>query len=182
MVLDDRASAFAGQERLVGVAVKTHVRVVHIAEDADDAFAIRGQEATEEWFAQFKLPILAAGTTQVPFDVDSVGDRRHQSQGVARGPVYVVVFGDDGVGVATSVGRVVPRTVVIDGPVEELKMAVAADRVDVKIVGQAHPADVELETTLGHLSCEGELRSCALDELVSESDGLVKLDAGDVGS
>ena len=92
-----------------------------------------------------------------------------------------MVLGDGGVGVAAGVGGVVPGAVVVGGPVDELEVGVGADGVEVEEVGEAHLADVEIEAALGGLGGEGELGAVDVDELVGEADGLVELDAGDVG-
>ncbi len=180
MFCDDGVESFASEVGLVRIAVQSHMSVVHVAEDADDAFAIGGKQIAEQRFAEFELHVLAAGLAQVPHQVDTVGDGRHQGDGVAGRPDLVIVFGDGGVGVAAGVGRVVPCAVIVDGPVHELQVAVGADAVDVEIVRQTHLADVELEAALGHLRGEGKRCSGTLNELVSEADGLVKLGAGHI--
>ena len=111
---------------LVGDAVETHVGVVHVAKDADRAFAIRRKQVAEQRFAQLELPVLAAGLAQIPVEVDAVGDGRHQRESVAGRPVLIVVLGDGGVGVTAGIGGIVPRAIVVDGPVHELQVAVAS--------------------------------------------------------
>ncbi len=92
-----------------------------------------------------------------------------------------MVLEDGGVGVAAGVGGIVPGAVVVDGPVEELQVAVGADGVDVEVVGQAHLADVKLEAALGHLCGERERSPFGFDEFVGEANGLVNLDAREIG-
>jgi len=92
-----------------------------------------------------------------------------------------VVLEDGGEGVAAGIGGVVPGTVVVDGPVEELEVTVGADVVDVEEVRKAHLADVKFKSPLRYLRGEGEWRALGFDELVRQADSLVDLDTGDVG-
>ena len=140
-----------------------------------------GQKGAEERVAEFELDVLPAGAAKVPVEVEAVGDGGHEGEGVAGGPGGVVVLGDGGVGVAAGVGGVVPGAVVVGGPVQELEVGVGAAGVEVEEVREAHLADVEVEAALGGLCGEGELGAVDVDELVGEADGLVELDAGDVG-
>src|SRR5258708_13647842 len=113
--------------------------MVHVAEDAEVAFAIWWKQPAKQRFAQLELPILPAGLAQVPDKVDAVRDRRHQGESVPRRPDPVVILRDSGVGGAAGVGGVVPRAVVFNGPVPALTMAMRARRVDVTITTPATP-------------------------------------------
>ena len=154
--------------------------MVHVAQDPNDTFAIWWKQAAEKRFAQLELPVLPAGLPQVPDEIDAVGDRGHQGECVACGPHLIVVLRDGGVGITAGVGRIVPRAVVVHGPIHKLQVAVGADAVDVEIVRQTHLADVELEASFGHQGSEGERCPDTFNQLVREADGLVKLGAGHV--
>jgi len=171
----------SGEEGIYGVTIEAHVGMVDEAEHADGAFAVGGDEWTEQRFTELELHILSTGAADGPVEVDAVGGGGHGGETVAGGPVFVVVFKDAGVGVAAGIGGVVPGSVVVDGPIEELEVAVGADGVDVEVVGEAHLAEVELEATLGNLRSQSERCAFAFDELVGEAEGLVNLNAGDVG-
>ena len=82
------------------------------------------EQLAEQRLTQLELPVLPTRTAQIPFQVDTIGNGRHQRHSVTRRPDLIVVLGDDGIGVTTGVRRVVPCAVVIDGPVHELQMAV----------------------------------------------------------
>src|SRR5262249_32596736 len=135
------------------------------------------ERPAEERPARLKLPVLPAGTAQVPVEVYSVSDRGHQRKGVTRAPVSVDVFGDHAVCVATGIRRIIPCAIVVDRPIHKLQMAVAPYAVLIEIVRQAHLANVELEPPFRKLSGEGERRALVFDELTGEADGLVQLDA-----
>ena len=153
-----------------------------IAEHAHGAFAIRRKQPAEERFAQLELQVLPAGSAEVPVEIDSVGDGRHQRERVTCRPVLVVVLGDDAVSVAAGVRGVVPRAIIVDGPVHELEVTVGADAVEVEVVGQADLADVKLEAALRRPELRAKTGYARhRHELVGKPDGLVKLDAGHIG-
>ena len=166
----------------IRVMVVAHVGVVAVAEQAEDAFAGRvGGGRRGAGLRSSNSDVLAVGATERPVEVDAVGDGGHQRQAVARGPVAIDELGDCAVGVAAGVGRVVPRAVVVGGPVEELEVGVGAAEVEVEEVGQAHLADVELDAALGDSGGKGELGTVGVDEGSAEPEDLMELDLGDVG-
>ena len=148
---DVGCGSLSGEVSLHGVAVEAHVGVVDEAEHAEGAFAVCGNEGAKEPLAEFELHVLAAGPGEGPVEVDAVGGDGHGGEAIAGGPVFIVVLEDGSVGVATGVGGVVPGSVVVDGPVEELEVAVGANGIDVEVVGEAHLTDVKLEAAFGDL-------------------------------
>src|SRR5262249_11630323 len=150
-------------------------------EDANGALAFGRYEVTEPRLAEFELEVLAARSAERPVEIDAIGDGGHGGEGIARRPGTIVILKDRCGGIATGIGRVGPGAVIVDGPVQELEMAVGADVVDVEVVGQAHLADMQLKATLRYLRGEGEGRAFGFDEFVSEAYGLMDLYAGEVG-
>ena len=181
MKRDGRRLVDTGKIGLDGITVESHVGVVDVAEGADHAFAIRRYKAAEEIVTPFGFKILTARTLQVPVVVDAVGDGGHEGDRIARGEVAVIVLDDGGVGVAASVGGIVPRAVVVGRPVHELEMAIGTDSIEVEEVGEAKLANAEFEAALGVLSRQGEWAATGFGELRGEPDGLVKLDTREVG-
>src|SRR5258708_23610858 len=125
------------------LTVASHVRVVHVAQKTDRAGAFCDQRT-----AKFKFNVFRAGAAQVPDEINAIRDFRHKHLAEADAPVAVLKFEDCAVGIAACVGGVVVSAVVVDGPVQELQMAVAADRIEVKEVcraklagGKFQPAD-----------------------------------------
>src|SRR6266568_7389768 len=100
-------------------AIRAHVGSVGEEQEAGYTFAIEN-----EAMAQFKLAVLAMGTAESPVHVDSVGDDGHGEEAVANGPGAIVIFGHGSDSVSARVGGVVPRAVVVCGPIHELEMAV----------------------------------------------------------
>ena len=93
---------------------------------------IRNQPGTK-----FKFEILRPGAAQIPIQVGAIRHFGHQRFAKAEDPVVVVVFGNDADGVAAGVGRIVVGAVVVDRPVHELVMAVAANVVQIEKIGHA---------------------------------------------
>ena len=171
----------AGLEGLDGVAVEAHVGVVDVAEEADGGVAVGAEEVGPE----LKLGVFASGAADVPVEVDSVGLGGHEGEGVAGGEDGGIVLGYCGVGVASGVGGVVPGSVVVDGPVHELKVGVGAYGVEVEDVGNAHFAEAQVEAVGGDPGSEGVGGAFGVGlgvcRRAAEADGLVELDAGEVG-
>jgi hypothetical protein len=132
------------------LAIIAHVRVVHIAENANRAqtlCAVRVwlDEAGQQAFAQLELPVLAVGTAEGPIEIDAVGDDGHCRDAVARRPDTVVVFKHSANRVTARVRGVVPCAVVVDGPVGELQMAVRANGIQIENIRKTHLPHANIE-------------------------------------
>ena len=160
-----------GEEALDGLVVAPHVRVIRIAEQPHRE--TRGG-------MQFELEVVRVRAGDVPVHVDAVGDSRHQRFAKAQGPTRRVVFDDGGVRVASSVCGVVERTVVVDCPIGELQVAVAADRVDVEEIGHAKLAGADLDAAQGNVRGERQGRGSGVGDLRAERNRHVHQGACDV--
>src|ERR1700751_561659 len=124
---DIRNGRLAVLEIANGLFVISHVGLIQIAEEADDAVAMEDAIA-----ARFEFKICGAGAGDVCVEIDSVRDFGHQRFGEANGPPMIVVFEDHAVGVAARVGGVVVGAIVVDGPIEELEVAVVAVGIEIE--------------------------------------------------
>ena len=98
------------------IAIDAHVGGVGVGEQADDAGFFRNHAA-----AKFVFEILCVDLPGPPYEIDTIGDFRHEGFGETESPVAVFVVGGEADGVAASVGGIVPGAVVVDGPVDELE-------------------------------------------------------------
>ncbi len=121
------------------LVVAAHVRVVHVHQRAKDDAGAR---------TRFEFKVVCVTPRDVPIHVDAVGHRRHQCFGASQRPVRRHQLNDHGVRVAARVGGVVVRAVVVDGPVGELQMAVAAGRIEVEEIHEPHLSGPDLQSAL----------------------------------
>ena len=113
---------------------------------------------------------------------DAVGDRGHQHLAEAGRPGAVVVFRHQPVRVAARVGGVIVGAVVHDGPVHELEMAVAADRVQVEEIHRAHLAQAQFQAPDGNRGGERQRIARGLGRLLAQRNGVVQHHSRDVRS
>ena len=131
--------------------------------------------------AELVFPVLAVGAGEGPVERDAVGDDGHSEDAVAGAPVAVIVFKQTADGVAAGIGGVIPRAVIVDGPVEKLEMAVSGDIVHVHEIVRTHLADAGFEAANRNLGGERELVTVGFDHFAGEADGLVDSSAGEIG-
>ena len=115
--------------------------MIDVTEHAQHTGAIR-----QHISAKLGFHILGMSAAQVCVKIDSVGHFRHQGFREADRPARIVIFHDGAVGVSAGVRRVVPRAVVVDGPIQELQMAVAAARVVVEEISHAEFPDAQFNS------------------------------------
>src|SRR5262249_49898162 len=124
------------------LAVNAHIREVRVAKQTDDARLV-----WDHPMPPFQLVIFGMDLPRLPDKIDAIGDFEHQNFAETESPVAVFVIGCQSDNIATHINDIIPNTVVVDGPVEELKMRIRADRVDVKEIRHAELAETDLETT-----------------------------------
>src|SRR6476660_3964834 len=122
------------------VAVDAHVGGVCVSEQTDDARFL-GQKP----FAKFVLEIFGMNLPGLPHQIDAVGNLGHQTFGETESPISVFKVEDRAYCVSASIGSVVPCTVIVGGPIDELKMRVGTDRIDVDKIGHAELAEAKFE-------------------------------------
>ena len=122
------------------IAINAHVGVVRVGEQPDDAGFFRNDA-----MAQFVFPIFRVNLPRPPHQIDSVRDLRHERFGEAETPVAVLVIRHHAHGVAARIGGIVPGAVVVDRPVDELKMRVGAYRIQVEEIRHAELAKANFQ-------------------------------------
>ena len=110
---------------------------------------------------------------QIPFEIDAVGYFRHQSFGKTHAPVSILIFNYQAVSIAARVGGVVVGAVVVDGPVRELEMAVAADRVDVEEVRHAELPRADFNVAYWQFCCERKWTTSGVCLFLTDRDDLM---------
>ena len=135
-----RRAGFGGLDHLV--AVDPHVGEVGVGKQADHAGFFR-----DHAMPQFKFVVFRVDLPRLPHEIDAVGDLGHETFAEAESPIAVFEVGGQPDGVATRVGGVVPRAVVVGGPVEELEVGVGSDGVHIKRVRHAELAEAEFEAS-----------------------------------
>ena len=66
---------------------------------------------------QNELEVFGASTAKVPLEIDAVRDGGHERFGKVESPSRTLIGDDRADGISASIGGIVPRAVVIDGPV-----------------------------------------------------------------
>ena len=171
MRVDIRPRDVARQKIANRLIVAAHARVVCVAEHPQHERRSR---------TDLHLEVLGARARDVPVERDAVGHLRHQRFAEPKRPRRRGVFGNGRVSVAARVGRVVVRPIVVDGPVGELQVAVAAGSVDVEEVGETKLAGADLETPRRHARRESERTRRGFDRVRPERDRRVHHHARDV--
>jgi len=170
------------EEVVDGFAVGAHVGIVGVEEDARGAFGLGSVSWGYPAMAQLELAILAVSAAEGPVEIDAVGDDGHGEDAVSQTPYAVVIFGEAAEGVAARVGGVVPCTVVVHGPVHELKVGVGGDFVGIDEVIRAHFADAKFKAADGNAGGDGVGARVLGGGLGGEADDLMDLVAGGVGN
>ena len=151
------------------LAVAAHVGVIHITQQPDRC----GTSSSKRW-PKFDFDVFSACPPQTPVQIDAIRDLGHQRLTKSRAPVAAVILGDSGKCVATRVGGVVVRAIVVDGPIHELQMTVAADAVDIKEVRDAHFPRTELDAPLGLFCPEREEIALRVNGFLAERNRLMQ--------
>ena len=157
------------------LAVDAHVGVVDVSQQAHDGGALRPQVA-----AKLELHVLGVGEREVSLELDAVGDRGHGGFGKAHAPVAVFEVGDQAPGVAAGIGGVVVGAIVVDGPVEELGVAVTTNGVQIEEIRHAELASAQLQPPRRHFRGQRERRALGFHLLPAERDDLMQHDARQV--
>src|SRR5208282_1936106 len=89
----------------------------------------------------FRFKIFRVGLGDIEIDVIPIGDFGFQDFGVAKDETGLVILDEQAVGVAVRIGGVVVGGVIVDGPAEELEMAIGADGVGVEKIHHAEFAE-----------------------------------------
>ena len=93
------------------------------------------------------------------------------SEGEAKRPVAVVVFGNHADALAAGVGGIVLGAVVVDSPIQELRMTVAADTIQVEEVRHSELAGRNSKRRTGRLVARA--RGPRSDSTVSVLKGII---------
>ncbi len=113
-------------------------------------------------------------------EIDSIGYFGHESFGEAETPVAIFVIGGETDGVAAGIGGIVPGSVVVGGPVDELQVGIGADGVYVEEVGQSELAEAEFQTAAREFFEEGKEAAIVFDFVFAQSKHLVNHGAAQV--
>ena len=109
----------------------------------------------DQGVVKFQFGAFRTGPGKVHVEPACVAGFRRQSLADARRPVAVMILAHHRKGVAAAVGRISVGGVVVERPVHELIVAIAADRIDVEKIEQAHLPCIHVETLFryfrGHL-------------------------------
>src|SRR5271157_4992245 len=168
MVGDFRRRNLSLQVLFVCDLVNAHVGVVDICQQTDNSILL-----TEEPAVQFEFDIRGVGIAQVPNQMLSVRNLWQQRLSKAQSPLRALIFEDEPPGVTASVSRVVIPSVLVNGPIHELQMAVAANGVHIEEVSHAELAKAELKPA-GRQFRKGRKRSAGVfDPLVTQRKYLV---------
>ena len=151
--------------------------VVGKAQDAGCAFSPADKRPVPVEF-----PILAVSARKSPVEGDAVGDGGHGEDAVAKRPVAVVIFDNAADSVSARISGIVPRAVVVDGPVEELMVAVAGNVVLIENIRQSHLAGTDFEAPNGHLRGKRKVVAIGFLHFIGQADGLVDFTAREIGS
>ena len=177
MSADFRTRRFARQKIVDRLAVDAHVGVVHKRQQAH-----RGRPICNQPRVKFEFEVFRAGATQIPVQVGAVRHLGHQGLAEAKRPVAVVIFGDHADGVAAGVGGIVVGAVVVDGPVHELGMTVAATVVEVEEVSHSELARAQFQATDRQAGSQGERSALGSLPFRAERDNLSNHGPRQVGS
>lgn len=91
-----------------------------------------------------------------------------------------MILDNDTIGVTTSIRRVVVSSVVVDDPIRKLKMAVAADGVQIERIGRAHLTYAKFQTADRHFCRQVQRSARALGRLLAERNDLMQLHPGHI--
>src|SRR5215472_13418378 len=117
----------------------------------------------------------------LPDEIDAVSHLRHESFGETKSPVAVFEIEQDSGGVAAGVGGVVPGTVVIGRPVDELELGIAAYGIDVEEIGQAEFPDAKFEAATRDFVEQREEAALVLDPIFAEGKNVMVHAASEIG-
>src|SRR6266403_85401 len=137
----------AGKKVVDRLTIATHVRVIYVSEQAQDAFLLEDDSATD-----LEFNILGARAAEVRVEMNTVCAFRHQCFRKTRGPVTVVILEHRGEGKAASVRGVVVGAVVVERPVHKLKIGVRAIIVVIEEVCETDFSKTNFEPAFGQSS------------------------------
>src|SRR5262249_38503899 len=125
---------------------------------------------------------LAIGLDNVRIERGAVGNLRLLEDPVTQGPVFVVELDADAVGVAADIGRVVPGSVVHDGPGQELRARIVTVPIIVHQVAGGEFSQAEDNAVDSALA--GDLVGTVLDllQFVAQGECLPQVESGKVRS
>src|SRR5581483_7546716 len=130
---------------------------------------------------EFEFKILRSRFSQIELEVDPICNFGHQRLAKSKGPVVVVIFGNESDRVAAGIGGVVICAVVINCPIHKLKTAVAAYVVQIKKICHAELAATEFDPARGKSRRHTERPAHSLYGFAAEPDNLAKHCARQVG-
>src|SRR5580658_10240637 len=126
---------------------------------------------------QFKFDVFRSSSTQIRVEVDTIGHLGHQRLSKTNGPTPIVILEHRGESEAARIRCIVVGSVVVYGPVHELKVAVGAIVIKIEEVGQAEFAEAEFQPAFRKLGEERERRPINQDSFVPQGDDLVPHEA-----
>src|SRR5271168_159133 len=104
--------------------------------------------------SEFELAILSVRATERPIHGDAIGYGRHGKDPIADGPDAIVILGQSADRIATRVGGVIPRAIVVDGPVHELQVAIRTHCINIEEIRQRKLSDAEFDPAQGYAGSE----------------------------
>jgi len=122
MVADARWNDLSFQILFVRDLVDAHVGIVNVRQQAYDSILLFQESAVP-----LKFNVGGIGIAKIPNQVDSIGNRWQLRLTKTQAPLRALVFQDHAPGVATRVGCIVIGSVLVNGPVHELQVAVISD-------------------------------------------------------
>ena len=130
---------------------------------------------------KLEFGIRAVGLAQIPDKRSAILGAREKHFGESHSPWRALVLGVNSPGVSSRIGGKVIGAVLVDGPVQKLQMAVAAEGVVVEIICDGEFADSQFQTTGGQPGEGGQGPAVAVDGFVAEREDLVIDHAGEIG-
>ena len=110
-------------------------------------------------------------------EVDAVGDFGHESLGEPESPVAVFKVENGAHRISAGIGGIIPGTVVVDSPIDELEVRVGAGGVHVEEVRNTEFADAEFEPAARKFFEKREEVAFVLNFIVAEGEDMVELGA-----
>src|ERR1700730_2848574 len=141
---DVRFRSQTGKKIVYRSAVAAHVGVIHKAQESNDSFLMVHHRTVK-----LELHVFRARPADVRIQVNAVGYFRHQHFSKPHRPAPLVNFDHGPEGKAPRVRRVVVCSIVVRGPVHELKTGVRTIRIGIEEVHHTEFSEANLKPALG---------------------------------
>jgi hypothetical protein len=144
MIRDVRNSRFTVFKLLNRYAIVPHIRVIDVAHQPDHSVSVR-----EETLAQFEFDIFRTGAGKIPLQVNKVCLPGHQRFRKPDTPIVVFEIEHRPNCVPSRVCRVIVGSIVVDGEIQKLEMAIASGRVQIEKIHELEFAQPDFQPSCG---------------------------------